>query len=54
VKSARIGEREGKPKSAVLAISGPESLLEPLRQLLADALPENKPGTCQGKPAGAQ
>ncbi len=46
VKSARIGEREGKPTSAALAISGPETQAETLRQLLADTLPESKVATC--------
>jgi hypothetical protein len=49
VKSARIGEREGKPTLAALAISGPEAQVETLRQLVADTLPESKSTTCQAQ-----
>ena len=46
VKSARIGERQGKPASAALAISGPQAQSESLRQFLADTLPESKAAAC--------
>ena len=50
VKSARIGERDGKPSTAVLAISGPDSQAENLRQILADVVPESKSTACQAQP----
>lgn len=46
VKSAQIGERDGKPASAALAISGPEGQVETLRQFLADSLPDSKAAAC--------
>ena len=51
VKSARIGEREGKPTSAVLAISGPDTQAESLRQILAEILPESKSTACPAQPS---
>ncbi len=51
VKSARVGEREGKPTSAALAISGPDTQAESLRQILAEILPESKSTACQAQPS---
>ena len=50
VKSARVGEREGKPTSATLAISGPDAQVDSLRQILAEILPESKSTACQSQP----
>ena len=51
VKSAKLSERNLKPASASLDMTGPESRIEPLRQLLADALPERRTGECTAKSA---
>lgn len=54
VKSARIAERNVKPLSASLEIHGPEAQAEALRQAIAEALPESKPGTCNSQATTAQ
>lgn len=53
VKSARVGERSGKPATlAALEITGSEAQADGLRQDLAGAFPESKPGACK-TPAGS-
>lgn len=54
VKSARIAERNAKPLSASLEIHGPEAQSEALRQALAEALPDSKPGACNKPTTSAQ
>lgn len=51
VKSAHIGEREGRPASATLALTGPEAQGESLRQLVADILPDSKSTSCPAPPS---
>jgi len=54
VKSARIAERNVKQVSASLEIHGPDAQADSLRQALAEALPESKPGACNPRSASAQ
>jgi hypothetical protein len=54
VNSARIAERNVKPLSAWLEINGPAALTESLRQALAEALPESKPGACNNQATSEQ
>lgn len=54
VKSARIVERNVKPLSASLEIKGPEAQAEALRQVIAEAQPEIKPGACNNQATTAQ
>ena len=54
VKSARIAERNVKQVSASLEIHGPDAQANSLRQALAEALPESKPGACNPRSASAQ
>jgi len=54
VRSARIAERNVKPLSASLEIHGPDAQAEALRQALAEALPESKPGACNNKATTVQ
>lgn len=54
VKSARIVERNVKLVSASLEINGPEAQAEALRQAIAEAQPEIKPGVCNKQATTAQ
>jgi hypothetical protein len=54
VKSARIAERNVKTLSASLEIHGPAAQAEALRQALANALPDSKPGACNNQATSAQ
>jgi hypothetical protein len=54
VKSARIAERNVKPLSASLEINGPAAQTEALRQSIAEALPDSKPGVCNNQATTAQ
>jgi hypothetical protein len=49
VKSARMGERTGRPALAMLEIHGPEGQAEALRQAVVALLPKASPGTCRAK-----
>jgi len=50
VKSARVGERNAKPATVQLEISGPETQIDPLRKAIIDLLPEGRLLACK-KPA---
>ena len=50
VKSARVGERKAKSVTAQLEINGPEAQFEPLRQAIAELLPDGHLTVCK-KPA---
>ena len=49
VKSARMGERTGRPALAMLEIHGPEGQAEALRQAVVALLPKASQGTCRAK-----
>lgn len=53
VKSARITERNAKPATVTLEVSGPEARVDALRQAIADVLVGRSPSAC-GAPAAAQ
>lgn len=48
VKSARVGERNGKPALAALAANGPAAQGDALREAVGALLPESKPVVCKG------
>ncbi len=48
VKTARVGERKGKPVNT-LEINGPEAQAEALRQAIVALLPKASPGLCKPK-----
>ena len=50
VKSARVGERNAKPATALLEIRGPETQADALRKALAEAFPEGRPIACKKQP----
>lgn len=52
VKSARITERNAKPATVTLELSGPETRVDALRQAVADMSVGRSPGTCDA-PAAA-
>lgn len=54
VKSARVGERDGKSAVASLEIYGPEAQSDKLRQAVAEALPERKLTVCNAPAPTAQ
>ena len=54
VRSAKVGERSAKPSAVSLDISGPEVQAEALRHLVAEVLPEKKPGVCKATVAAEQ
>ena len=47
VRSAKVGERNGKPTSFVIELTGPETQAEALRQTLVEALPDTKLAACK-------
>lgn len=47
VKSARVGERKAKAVTALLEIKGPEAQFEPLRQTIAELLPDSRLAVCK-------
>jgi len=49
VKSAKMGERTGRPALAMLEIHGPEGQAEALRQAVVALLPKASPGACRAK-----
>lgn len=54
VRSARVTEKIVKPASATFEVSGPESSLDVLRQLISDVLPESRPTVCNASAASAK
>lgn len=48
VKSARVGERSGKPALAAVAANGPAAQGDALREAVGALLPESKPVVCKG------
>lgn len=48
VKSARVGERNGKPALTALAANGPAAQGDALREAVVALLPESKPVVCKG------
>ncbi len=53
VKSARIAERNAKPATVSLEVSGPETRVDALRQAMADLIVGRSPSGC-GAPAAVQ
>lgn len=47
VKSARMGERKGRPPFNILEIRGPEGEAEALRQAIVGLLPKASPSACK-------
>ena len=54
VRSARVGERDGKPASGTLEISGPAADADAFRQALGEWLPKAKPAACKASRSSAQ
>jgi hypothetical protein len=51
VKSARMGERKGRPPFNTLEIQGPDAQAEALRRAISALLPKNSPATCKARVA---